>query len=56
MPIDAFTEEAYQGLASGSDQVIIGSVGPAEDFHKIINLRRTAFENLAKMMRGETAH
>ena len=53
MPVDAFTDEAYKGLASGSDQVVIGSIGPADTFNEIVDKRRTAFENLAKMMRGE---
>lgn len=52
MPLDAFTETAYQGLAEGKDQIIIGSIGPAETFNEIIDKRRTAFENLSKMMRG----
>ena len=51
MPIDKFTDAAYHGLASGSDQIIIGSVGPAEPFNDIVEKRRTAFQNLAKMMR-----
>ena len=53
MPLDIFTEEAYKGLVSGGDQVIIGSIGPADTFNEIVDKRRTAFENLAKMMRGE---
>lgn len=53
MPIDRFTEAAYNGLVSGSDQIIIGSVGPADTFNEIVDKRRATFENLAKMMRGE---
>jgi len=53
MPIDTFTRAAYDGLASGSDQVIIGSVGLAKPFNDLIDKRRTAFENLSKMMRGD---
>ena len=53
MPVDAFTDEAYKALASGSDQVVIGSIGPADTFNEIVDKRRTAFENLSKMMRGE---
>lgn len=52
MPLDAFTEQAYQGLAEGKDQIVIGSIGPAETFNEIIDKRRTAFGNLSKMMRG----
>lgn len=52
MPLDAFTEEAYKALAEGHDQIVIGSVGPAETFNEIIDKRRSAFGGLAKMMRG----
>ncbi|KAG2420783.1 hypothetical protein HFD88_000397 [Aspergillus terreus] len=51
MPLDQFVTEAYQGLQSGLDQVIVGTIGPAEPFYDIVNKRRTVFENLAKMMR-----
>ncbi|KAH8821400.1 oxidoreductase [Xylogone sp. PMI_703] len=52
MPLDAFTEEAYSGLISGKDQIIIGSVGPADRFNEIVDKRRAAFEDLAQLMRG----
>ncbi|KAI9370224.1 hypothetical protein BJX61DRAFT_101859 [Aspergillus egyptiacus] len=52
MPLDAFTQQAYQGLVDGKDQTIVGSIGPAETFHEIVDKRRTAFTNLARMMRG----
>jgi len=52
MPLDQFTDAAYRGIASGSDQVVIGSVGPEETFNDIINKRRTACENLSKILRG----
>ena len=58
MPARAFVDETFKELATGSDQVIVGSVGPADTlpadtFHEIVDKRRNAFENLAKMMRGE---
>jgi short-subunit dehydrogenase len=52
MPLDTFTERAYQKLAEGKDQIVIGHIGPADTFNKIIEQRRAAFENLAKLMRG----
>lgn len=52
MPLDAFTEEVYKALVAGRDQIVIGSVGPAEAFNDIIDKRRNAFTALAKMMRG----
>lgn len=51
MPVDKFTDTAYKGLVSGKDQIIIGTVGPEETFHEIVDKRRTAFENLAKIIR-----
>lgn len=54
MPVDAFTDVAYEGLASGKDQIVIGSIGPADTFNEIVDKRRTAFENFAKLLRGET--
>ena len=52
MPLDAFTQQVYQGLAEGKDQIVIGSIGPVDTFNGIVDNRRNAFENLSKMMRG----
>ena len=52
MPLDAFTEAAYEGLASGSDQVVVGSVGPREGFMEIVDKRRSLFEWLAGEVRS----
>ncbi|KAL8651543.1 MAG: hypothetical protein Q9210_003194 [Variospora velana] len=52
MPLDQFCDQAYAGLARGLDQVIIGSIGPQENFLDIVNKRRGAFDFLAKMMRS----
>lgn len=52
MPLDVFTEEAYKGLVSGNDQIVIGSVGPADTFNEIIDKRRAAFTSLAKILKG----
>jgi hypothetical protein len=51
MPLDTFTELAFEGLVAGQDQIVIGSIGPAERFHAIIDTRRQAFEDLAKKIR-----
>ena len=51
MPLKAFTDEAFNGLASGKDQIVIGSLGPADSFHEIVEKRRIAFENFANIMR-----
>lgn len=52
MPLDKFCDEAFKGLASGKDQVIIGSIGPPEKFMDIVDKRRSTFEFLAKMIRS----
>lgn len=53
MPLKEFTDQAYQGLVEGKDQVIVGSVGPEGLFFDIVNKRRAATTEFAKMMRGE---
>jgi len=50
MPLDLFTEEAYKGLVAGHNQIVIGSIGPAQAFNEIIDKRRAEFESLSKMM------
>lgn len=54
MPLDAFTEEAYNGLAAGNETTFIGTIGPAETFHEIVEKRMQVFKLLAKLMRGES--
>ena len=55
MPLDQFTNEAYEGLASGSDQVFIGTVGPKEGqmgdtFMNLVNTRRKLIDWLSGLM------
>lgn len=52
MPLDKFCDEAYSGLASGKDQVVVGSIGPLDNFMDIVDKRRGLFEFLAKMIRS----
>lgn len=52
MPLDQFTDEAYKGLVSGSDQVAVGAVGPADTYHEVLEKRRTIFNQIAEAMRG----
>lgn len=54
MPLPAYVEEVWKGLISGKDQVYLGApAGTSVDaFNDIVEKRRTAFENLAKVMRG----
>ncbi|KAF4417231.1 short-chain dehydrogenase reductase family [Fusarium acutatum] len=55
MPLDVFTKEAYKGLASGHDQVFIGTVGPQKEgqkdtFMELVDNRRKLFEWLSGVM------
>lgn len=52
MPLDKFTEEAYEGLVSGKDKVIVGSTPTVDNYLEIASKRRAGFESLAKFMRG----
>ena len=54
MPLPAFVEEVWKGLALGNDQVYLGAPAgtSVEAFNDIVEKRRTAFENLVKFMRG----
>ena len=52
MPVDEFVEQTYKGLVSGKDQVLVGAIGPPETYNAIVDNRRNAFHNLAKMLRS----
>ncbi|OCL01224.1 oxidoreductase [Glonium stellatum] len=54
MPLDVFAEKAYEELVTGKDQIVIGSIGPAETFNEIVDKRRASFDALCKFMRGES--
>jgi hypothetical protein len=51
MPLDVFTNEAYQGLVDGRDQIVIGTIGPVDTVREIADKRRVAVTEIAKMMR-----
>ncbi|KAH7381836.1 hypothetical protein BKA64DRAFT_697655 [Cadophora sp. MPI-SDFR-AT-0126] len=55
MPLQTFTEQAYSGLVSGSDQIIIGGPEPRETFLEVVEKRRGLMEGLAAMMRRMSA-
>jgi hypothetical protein len=52
MPLDAFTEEAYQELAANSDEIIITSIISAQTAKEIVSKQRQASEELANFLRG----
>ncbi len=53
MPLAAFIAEAWEGLVSGTDQIIIGAVPPEprERYLEIVDRRRAHMEALAAVMR-----
>lgn len=58
MPLEEFSETAYQELNSGKDTIIIGTVGrpgpdgQAEMFQEVIEKRRKVFDWLSKIILG----
>jgi len=62
MPLDVFTDQAYEGLAAGKEHVVIGRVGPpipsnpitVEKFNEIIDKRKFAFDTLSNYILGRT--
>ena len=53
MPLDAFTEEAYNGLVAGNDTTFVGSIGPAETFHEIVEKRVSLFKLLSNILKAD---
>jgi hypothetical protein len=53
MPIDQFTNEAFEGLQAGKDTVVVGHIPPREVFFEILEKRRKAFEKLADVTRPQ---
>jgi hypothetical protein len=50
MPLDEFTEEAYQGLAAGKEQIPVGSAKVR--FDSFEPQRQETFHGLVKAMSG----
>lgn len=47
MPLDQFTDEAYEGLAAGKEEVTVGS---AQDwYNKFESARQELFHGIVKM-------
>ncbi len=60
MPLDEFSDKAYEGMMAGKDHIIIGTVGPAgsggpaEMYLEVVEKRRSVFEWLSKIMLGRS--
>lgn len=49
MPLDQFTEEAYEGLAAGREEVPVGDAGSW--YEKIERPRREVFRGMVEAMK-----
>ena len=50
MPLNIFTDKAFEGLAQGKEQIIVGSLGP--DFDEMISKRNAAFATLSQALKN----
>ncbi|KAG7081114.1 short-chain dehydrogenase reductase family [Colletotrichum scovillei] len=50
MPVDAFTNETYKQLVSGTEHILVGSVGPEEPFLQLVKARQKQSDDLSKFM------
>ncbi|SPQ24266.1 24ef7a7e-2341-47dc-8cb3-e8a86d3d2e6f [Thermothielavioides terrestris] len=50
MPVVEFVDRAWAQLATGSEHVIIGSIGPENEFLDLVSRRRKAFDALSDGM------
>ncbi|KAJ5522678.1 oxidoreductase [Penicillium frequentans] len=48
MPLQEFTDKAWEGLVKGDDEVYVGCIPPAERFFSIAGQRRAACEEFSK--------
>lgn len=62
MPLDTFTELAWNGLSEGRDEIIVGSPGPPpidpdflRTFTGVVRDRRTLFGYLSQLLRRDKA-
>jgi len=52
MPVDKFTDETFEAIVSGQDEVRIGTVItiPEDVYNEVLDKRRAGFEGLAKLL------
>lgn len=50
MPVQDFVDQAYDQLVAGADQVIVGTIGPEDQFLQLAKQRRQTFDGLSDMM------
>lgn len=53
MPLAEFTDEAWNGLSSGNDEVFVGFLPPKERFFSIAHQRRAACESMGEAMKKQ---
>jgi hypothetical protein len=52
MPIDQFTDEAYEKLSQGDELIVIGSIAtePRESYIDLVEKRRQVYSKLSRVM------
>ena len=50
MPLQDFTDQAWEQLAAGTELVVVGAVPTVEGFAQMVEARRNGFEGLANLM------
>ncbi|KAK4251264.1 hypothetical protein C7999DRAFT_37873 [Corynascus novoguineensis] len=50
MPLQDFTDQAWEQLAAGAELVVVGAVPTVEGFAEMVEARRNGFEGLANLM------
>lgn len=50
IPAAEFVQRAWTQLATGSDHVVVGSVGPEKSFTEMVQRRREHFEGLSETL------
>lgn len=56
IPLGQFLNEAYAGFIAGEDHVIVGSIGPAENFYGLARTRKPVFEDPANAFSERTKY
>jgi len=50
MPVEVFVQKTWPEIVSGTDHIVIGSIGTEESFMGTLKQRRDEFENLSNLM------
>ena len=54
MPLENFCDQVYGQLETGTDEILIGGIGPPEKFKDLVKQRRETFDMLGKLVRSHS--